>query len=175
MGRDKALIEVDGVVLAERVARVLESAGCSPVVFVGGDAERLEPATGRAVVPDRWPSHGPVGGVLTALRHFDPTGADAVVIAACDLVALTADAVRDVVSAPPADVAIADSGRPEPMLGRWSVGAADAVESAFATERSVLAVARALGATTVAVDPAALRNANEPGDLGAAAPPIWGS
>jgi molybdopterin-guanine dinucleotide biosynthesis protein A len=116
-------------------------------------------------VADRWPGEGPVGGVLTALRHLAGTDADSVVVAACDLVTLTAGAVGAVASAAPADVVIADSGRPEPMLGRWAVDAADAVEAAFATERSLLAVATALGATSVAVDPVAMRNANEPADL----------
>ena len=165
MGRDKALIELDGVVLAERVARVLDAAGCRPVVFVGGDAERLEAATGRMTVADNWPGEGPVGGVLTALRHFAGSDADAVLIVACDLVALSSEAVGAVASAPPADVIIADSGRPEPMLGRWAVACADVVESAFASERSLLGVASALGATTVSVDPTAMRNANAPADL----------
>ena len=42
MGADKALIEIDGVAMAERVARVLDAAGCEPVVFVGGDPALAE-------------------------------------------------------------------------------------------------------------------------------------
>jgi molybdopterin-guanine dinucleotide biosynthesis protein A len=165
MGRDKALIELDGVMLAERVARVLEAAGCDPVVFVGGDAARLGPPTGRTVVADGWPGQGPAGGVLTALGHFAGTDADTVVVAACDLVTLSTDAVAAVMSASPDAVTIADSGRPEPMLARWRVSCAAAVESAFATERSLLGIATALGAARVAVDAAAMRNANDPADL----------
>ena len=39
-GRDKALVHIDGQPMAEQVARVVESAGCSPVVFVGGVGDR---------------------------------------------------------------------------------------------------------------------------------------
>ena len=35
-GRDKALVEINGQPMAEHVAAVVESAGCAPVVFVGG-------------------------------------------------------------------------------------------------------------------------------------------
>ena len=41
MGRDKALIAVDGVLMAERVAQALTVGGCGEVVFVGGNAEAL--------------------------------------------------------------------------------------------------------------------------------------
>ena len=64
MGTDKALLEIDGVPLAERVAGVLEAAGCAPVVFVGGEPLGAR-ATGRPFVPDRSPGAGPVGGVIT--------------------------------------------------------------------------------------------------------------
>lgn len=169
MGTDKALLPVDGVPLAERVARTLEAAGCRPVVFVGGDAPRLA-ALGRPVVADRWPGAGPVGGVLTALGEL--TGARAVLVAACDLPALTSDAVRAVVAAHVAhrrdagpSVTIAESDRPEPALGCWSPAAAGEIARRFPAERGLLAIARSLGAASVAVDPAAMRNANRPGDL----------
>ena len=43
MGTDKALVEVDGVPMAERVAGALHAGGCAPVVFVGGDGARAGP------------------------------------------------------------------------------------------------------------------------------------
>ena len=171
MGTDKSLIRVDGVPLAERVARTLEAAGCHPVVLVGGDEHALSSATGRRVVADRWPGEGPVGGVLTALTAL--ADAPAVLVAACDLPALTADAVAAVVDAhllvarsdAPIAVTIADSGRPEPALACWSTSAATALNERFPAERGLLAIALALGAEAVSVEAAALHNANRPGDL----------
>jgi len=163
MGTDKATLLVDGTPLAERVAAVLDAAGCGPTFFVGGDAARLG-ATGRTVVADRWPGEGPVGAIVTALAHAQSCGADAVVVAACDLVDLTPAAARSVATAP-GDVVVADSGRVEPLLSRWSVDAAERLEALFASVRSAAAAAEALGAVDVAVDPAALRNANTPDDL----------
>ena len=64
MGRDKALVAVDGVAMAERVARALEAAGCADVRFVGGDAPALA-ALGRPVLPDAYPGAGPLGAVIT--------------------------------------------------------------------------------------------------------------
>lgn len=172
MGTDKALIPIDGVPLAERVAVVLEAAGCDPVVFVGGDEAGLA-ATSRRFVADRWPGEGPVGGVLSALRAL--SDASAVLVAACDLPDLTPRAVTMVLDAhqlaasgdDPVMVTMADSGRPEPALACWSVAAAGPMAQHFPAERSLLAVARAVGTVTVAVEPLALRNANRPGDLAA--------
>ena len=71
-GRDKALIDFGGRPLAEHVGRVLESAGCRPVVFVGGDGERLTATTGREFVADTWPGEGPLAGVIAALQLVRP-------------------------------------------------------------------------------------------------------
>lgn len=82
MGRDKALIEVDGVPLAQRVAEALVAGGCSSVLAVGGDGPALD-RLGLVPVPDRWPGEGPLGGLATALGAVDD-GAR-LVVAPCDL------------------------------------------------------------------------------------------
>jgi molybdopterin-guanine dinucleotide biosynthesis protein A len=169
MGTDKALLVLDGELLAERVAGVLEAAGCSPVVFVGGDETALT-ATGRRYVPDRWPGEGPVGGILTALTAITDDAVDGVVVAACDLVALTPDAVRAVMagagsSAAPSAVTMADSGRLEPLLAYWPLAVTDEVARRFPAVRAVHELAGPLGARRARVPAAALRNANRPSDL----------
>ncbi len=93
MGTDKALIEVDGVPLARRVANALRAAGADPVIAVGGDLEALERAGPDASCPDRHPGEGPLGGILTALAA---TTEDVVVVLACDLPAADADTIRAV-------------------------------------------------------------------------------
>ena len=64
----------------------LEQAGASRVAAIGGDTERLR-SIGVDARPDRQPGQGPLGGIVTALEELD---ADLLVVAACDLVSLTA-------------------------------------------------------------------------------------
>ncbi len=85
MGRDKALLAVDGVALAERVAQALAAAGCAPVILAG-QLPGLS-ALGRPVWPDA-PTAGPphpLRGVCTVLAR---STAPRVLFAPCDLPAL---------------------------------------------------------------------------------------
>jgi molybdopterin-guanine dinucleotide biosynthesis protein A len=164
MGVDKALIEIDDLPMAERVARVLEAAGSDPVIFVGGDASLGD--LGRRQVPDRWPGEGPVGGVISALDALGD--ADAVLVAACDLPDLTVDAVHAVVgtAAERTEIRVADSGRVEPMLACWPTGLRREIEARFDSgTRALHHVINDLMAVHVPVDPAALRNVNRPDQL----------
>jgi molybdopterin-guanine dinucleotide biosynthesis protein A len=97
MGVDKALLEIDGVALARRVHDALLAGGCAPVVAIGGDAPALT-ALGLDVVPDAHPGDGPLGAIVTALEALAPTGADIVVVLACDLADADAAAVRAVLA-----------------------------------------------------------------------------
>jgi molybdopterin-guanine dinucleotide biosynthesis protein A len=152
--------------MAERVARTLESAGCAPVVLVGGDATALA-ALGRTLVPDEWPGEGPLGGVITAL-HDSP--ADGVVVAACDLPWLAADDVRallgESVVAPPVEVVAAASDRLQPALAWWSPRGLPTLQRCWGDGMRALhdAVAE-LPSRTIAVDAGSLRNVNRPSDL----------
>jgi molybdopterin-guanine dinucleotide biosynthesis protein A len=164
MGADKALIDVDGVPMAERVARVLVAVGCDPVIFVGGDPELAE--LGRRQVPDRWPGEGPVGGLVTAL--FAVRDADAVLVAACDLPDLTTDTALAVLGTESerTEIRVADSGRVEPMLACWPTRLRRDIEHSFEHgTRALHEVVADWMAVHVPVDPAAMRNVNRPDDL----------
>ncbi|MCU1486099.1 MAG: putative molybdenum cofactor biosynthesis protein [Actinomycetia bacterium] len=170
MGRDKALLPVDGVPLAVRVARVLAEAGADPVLAVGGDLDGLR-AAGLTAVPDPRQGAGPLAGIAAALRALD---ADIVVVLACDLPAASALAVRAVVDAlaadPDAHVAVpVVDGLPQPLHAAWRRSALPVVEAALdAGQGAVRHVLDALSARPVAgLDPAWFANANHPGDLAA--------
>jgi molybdenum cofactor guanylyltransferase len=177
MGTDKAVVEVDGVAMVERVAAALESAGCRPVVLVGGDVALLE-RFGRATVADEWPGEGPLGGVLTALRSV---GANGVVVAACDLPWLDAETVRAVIEAgvvaePSIDVAVARTGRLEPALAWWSGGSLTPLTDVWtAGVRAIHLAIERLAAVVVDVDATPLHNVNTTADLAAARPPAASS
>ena len=167
MGRTQALVEVDGVAMAVRVADALRSAGCLDVVYVGGDPAELA-ALGVPVIADEQPGEGPIGGVMTALRHFSTC--DLVVVAACDLPFLDAESVSSLVRAGveniEADVVVGMTTRVEPMFAVWRTSALPAIEHHF--ERGVRALHRVIDELHVArhsIPASILRNVNRPGDL----------
>jgi len=83
MGRDKALLELEGVALIVRTARLVESAAARCAIV--GDTVRLE-GLELLVIEDEFPGAGPLGGIATALRA---SGAEWNLIVACDLPYLT--------------------------------------------------------------------------------------
>ena len=185
MGRDKALIALDGRALALRVAEAVTAAGASGVVAVGGDLDGLRSA-GLAAVPDRvGPGAGPLAGILTALTtdvraparppvDSGDAGAEAVVfVASCDLVTPSAAAVAATVRAlsarPDSDVAVpVVASRRQWMHAAWRRRAATPLAAAFsAGERAVHAAVAAAGlrVVDVDVDAAAVADADRPADL----------
>jgi molybdopterin-guanine dinucleotide biosynthesis protein A len=84
MGVDKGLLEIAGVPMIARAARLVESALGSPVVLVG-TPEKYR-GLGLRAIADDWPGCGPLGGIATALRASD---AEWNLIVACDLPYLT--------------------------------------------------------------------------------------
>jgi molybdopterin-guanine dinucleotide biosynthesis protein A len=169
MGRDKALIVLDGRALARRVADAVMAAGATHVLAVGGDPGPLR-AEGLTVVADDDPGAGPLTGIVTALAAAD---ADIVFVAACDLVDPSPEAiahtVRALVAAADGDVAapLVD-GRRQWMHAAWRRRAEMPLAAAFAAgERAVHAAVSAGGVRVVdlAVDARAVADADSPADL----------
>lgn len=169
MGRDKALVEVDGVALARRVADALWSAGAGRVVAVGGDADALA-GRGLHVAPDRWPGEGPLGGLVTALD--DPDGsAEVAVVLACDLTDPDPATIWRTVEARArigcdAVVPVVD-GRHQWLHVAWDRRVAGILADVFAAgERSLAGGALSLRiATLEGVAAAAMHDADRPEDL----------
>jgi len=163
MGRDKALIEVDGVAMVVRVANVLRAAGCEPVFAVGGDRAALE-ALGVESVSDTYPGEGPVGGVITALDACD---APAVVVIACDLAYVSAATVGALIAAAGGvQITVAVTDRVQPMCALWPRGVLGRLREAFdGGERRLLGVLDQLETLQIPANPQDLANVNAPGDL----------
>jgi molybdopterin-guanine dinucleotide biosynthesis protein A len=85
MGRDKALLELGGVPLILRTARLVESVAGTPTVI--GNAEAYK-SLGIRLIGDDWPGAGPLGGIATALRASDAPWS---LVVACDLPYMTRD------------------------------------------------------------------------------------
>ena len=171
MGRTKALLDIDGVPMARRVADALALAGCATVIAYGGDPVELEPL-GMPVLPDRHPASGPLGGVLGVLELFQASEVEAggVFVAACDLPALRGDDLAGMVDAMwrhrDADVIVARTTRIEPACAIWRPAATDRVRAIFdAGERALHRAIEQLESVEIAVEAQALRNMNTPDDI----------
>ncbi len=156
MGTDKATLLVDGTPMAGRVAAALEAAGAVEVARIGGAASD---------VADDHPGEGPLGGALTALRWCDE---QLLVVAPCDLLAPDPAAIGALVAAlldaPGALAAVPAADRPLPLALRTS--ALEPLAAAFASgERSLHRALAPLAVVSVALDPAALADADTPEDL----------
>jgi molybdopterin-guanine dinucleotide biosynthesis protein A len=167
MGRTKALVDVDGVPMALRVASALTSGGCRDIAIVGGSMSELA-ALGLPVVADEAPGEGPLGGVLTALRHF--TEASHVLVSACDLALLDAATVRKLLEAaqahPGSTATVAYTDRIEPALVVWARASLGDLAELFAEgERAVHRVLDQLDTQSVQVKARALTNVNRPLDV----------
>lgn len=179
MGRDKALLEIDGMPMAVRVAGALLAAGAAPVYAVGGDRLALE-ACGLTVVPDDRPGQGPLPATITALERA-PTALVAVL--ACDLLHPSASAVDAMVSglcdAPPevmAAVPVAHQHHQWTHVA-WRREAGEVLEAAHrAGTRSLRRATEGFPWREVlGLDPAALADADTPESitLGAGGAPVW--
>jgi molybdopterin-guanine dinucleotide biosynthesis protein A len=88
-GRDKALLTLpDGRPLLAKLLTEIRAAGIAETLAVTAQPE-AHAGFGAAVATDLRPGMGPLGGIETALAHFDGR-CDAVLLLPCDLPALTA-------------------------------------------------------------------------------------
>jgi molybdenum cofactor guanylyltransferase len=171
MGRDKALVSIGGTPMVVRVAEALWVAGAREVVAVGRERDALA-SFGLVTVPDGRPGAGPAAGIVTALARADDD--EIVLVVGCDLVAPSAAAMGATLAAlaqhAPAAVAVPVSGgRTQWHHAAWRPTAAPALETALETgARAVGGVVAAAGLVVVGVDgidPAALADADTPGEL----------
>ena len=159
MGRDKALIEVDGVPMARRVAGALAAAGIGRIVAIG--PARL--SAGLETVADEHPGEGPLGAILTALHAASPAP---VLVVACDLPWLDAASIAALCAAPAAAVAVARTDRIEPLCALWQPEAEPMLRAAFESgERAVHRALARLAFVEVPLRSGALINVNAPHDL----------
>lgn len=136
MGRDKALLPVEGQPLAERVASTLERV-VPRVVLVGRDRE--DPRfPDRTVLADRFPGQGPLAGLHAALLE---AAGQPVFLAACDLPELTPRLIEWVIGdepvardAPQARVP-ATGGRLQPLCALYGPACLGPAERALETGR----------------------------------------
>jgi molybdopterin-guanine dinucleotide biosynthesis protein A len=85
MGRDKALLELNGEPLLRRVVRRLAEVTNEIVVVGSMEYAPLVEGLNATVVPDRWPGRGPLGGLGTGLAAV---ASPVALVVGCDMPAL---------------------------------------------------------------------------------------
>jgi len=142
MGRDKALMELEGQTLMARAVAVLEMV-LAEVVVVAPRRQRYADLQ-VALVPDVHPGLGPVGGMHAALLH----GAGrSVFVLACDMPFVTSDLVRWILGSRPFMApegfaasrararVVRDRHGAQPLCGLYSGGCLPAVGRALEERR----------------------------------------
>jgi molybdenum cofactor guanylyltransferase len=173
MGRDKALLAIDGATFVARVARAL-APHVARVRLVGRSCGE----EGFGSVEDLRPGSGPLAGIESALAHADRPG---VFVVACDLPLLTSEflgmVARRAESAPTSIVVPLDvEGRVSPLCGVYPRTALEAASRLLdAGERRPRALLDAVPSVLIRFDEYAhlaaaerlLRNVNTPSDYAA--------
>jgi molybdopterin-guanine dinucleotide biosynthesis protein A len=170
MGRDKALLPIEGSLLVERTAEVVRAAAGS-VTLIGAPGRYAH--LGLPVLPDLAPegeSCGPICGLHTALKT---TRAEWNLVVACDMPGLTATFLSDLIAAAKqlGCTCLApqtDSGL-HPLCAVYHHRAANAVE--FAIQHKLFKMhnlLKSLGAVSWPIaDASLLENVNTPLEWGA--------
>jgi molybdopterin-guanine dinucleotide biosynthesis protein A len=171
MGRDKAFIDIDGVPLVERAAMALSEAGAADIRITGGDVDRLA-ALGLTVDPDVVPHEGPLAALVASLeraRH------DPVVVLACDMPRVSAQAIGRVLDAlGDADAVVpTDGDRRQWLHGAWRRRCLPVLRAAYHEgDRAIHRAITGLEVHTVeGIPPPVLADVDRPGDLLAASYP----
>ncbi len=170
MGVDKATLEVDGLAMAERVARAATEAGAAEVLLVGGPQARSKGLSG-TWKKDLYPGEGPLGGIITALKA---SGNDAVVVLSCDMPFITPAVIGSLVaSLGEAQATVGRANRENWLCAAWSRSECLAtLQSVWKrNERAVHRAAVLLDVAEVPVPAVAVRNINTPADLEAPSEP----
>jgi len=129
MGREKALLEIDGEPLIVRTTRLVESvAGRATVV---GESAAIR-ALGLPMLADDWPGAGPLGAIATALRVAKAPWS---LVVACDLPYLTKAWLEYLIAravASKADAVLAMNARgAEPLSALYHKRAEPAIRAAL--------------------------------------------
>ena len=133
-GRDKALVEIDGMAMLLRM-RMLLSSVAQPVNVIAPPLRYT--ALGIASMSDRWEGQGPLAGIITVLLagRENVKAAEWNLIVGCDMPFLTQEWLsylveRSLVSG--AEVVVPRSAQGlEPLCGCWRTSAADKLQSVF--------------------------------------------
>jgi molybdopterin-guanine dinucleotide biosynthesis protein A len=135
-GRDKALAEVGGTPMLERMIELLRRVPM-PVTVIASQGKYA--ACGAEIVEDRWPGEGPLGGIITALEDAAQSAAQPEwnLMVSCDMPFLTREwlvFLSERAANSKAQVVLPHSVHgPEPLCASYRTDAAGALRAVFET------------------------------------------
>ncbi|MHB8503777.1 MAG: molybdenum cofactor guanylyltransferase [Candidatus Acidiferrales bacterium] len=145
-GRDKALVEFAGKPMLARMIELIRRV-TEKVTVVAAPGKYAE--FGAAIVEDRWPGEGPLGGIVTALLHAkeNEPACEWNIIVSCDMPFLTTswmNYLTERAAKSAAQVVLPHSAYgPEPLCAVWRSDARAAIQDQF--EKGVRKVTAAIG------------------------------
>ena len=136
MGRNKALLEIEGEPIIARTAGVLQS--LFPNLIVVTTNPEIEAACGFPAIPDAFSGRGPLGGIHAALHYFEAP----VFCVACDMPFLNKGAIEFLCAqlnenfdAVLPRVGSGENHRAEPLHAVYAPACAPIIEAEFERER----------------------------------------
>ena len=157
MGRDKALLPIQGIPMALRVAGILKEGGCDEIHLVGRQQALAQ--LGLPIIVESSPTHHPLLGVGAALEQIS---GELVLIAPCDLINIERAHVERMVRFGRPCVAISE-GQLHPLLAivptQW------AGEATRLAQLDVPAMVLTGSLPKIELPAGALFDANTPADL----------
>ena len=161
MGTSKSLLVVDGVSFLERVHDTMTAVFTEVIVCGGSEI----PSNG-VLIPDEQPGHGPVGGLLSALRI---ARGRPVFVTTVDMPVVTSEAIRSLAEpeAQGSTVRIAQvAGEDQPLFGVYGPDMEPIARTVFDEgRRSVMAVIDEVDdVTRITIDSSTLFNVNTRSD-----------
>lgn len=165
-GKDKALIRVDGVSMIVRVADTLKPVADSITIVASQDG--VYDHLGLKTIADVVTAKGPIGALLTAMRHGSRKGW--ILVSSCDWVGLRTEwiALLMAESREGSDAVVFRARHFEPLLGLYHTSIQEIVSSRI--ESGNLAMHELLG--MISTVPVAVpdgwdkvRNVNRPSDI----------
>lgn len=170
MGRDKALLPIEGSLLIERTAEVVRAAAGS-VTLIGAPGRYAH--LGLPVLPDLVHDGGPAGPICGLHTALKTTRSDWNLVVACDMPGLTAPFLNDLLAAAKqlgcACLAPQTDSGLHPLCAVYHRRAGDAVEFAIHHKRFKMHdLLKSLGAVSWPItDSSLLENVNTPLEWGA--------
>ncbi|PYZ97112.1 molybdenum cofactor guanylyltransferase [Alteribacter lacisalsi] len=131
MGKNKALLSINGLPVIERIKNVL-SQSCCGMLVVANSPEQYR-FLHVPVVPDRFPDSGPLAGIHAGILE---SGCEWHFVAACDVPLISRDVIeillREMEDNPETDVILPKAGgRLQPMTALYRRSVLPAVEEAL--------------------------------------------
>lgn len=169
MGRDKALVELNGRTLLELALTKWQGFGQSLQLSVGPERRAALAPEGVPAVADIYPERGPLGGLHAGLLAC-PT--ELLLLTAVDSPFVTAELAEGLLAAiGPADACVYTlDGRPQPLFGLYRTTCLSTAEELLRRNENKmgLLLRRVDTVYLAAEDPAPFRNLNTPEELAAA-------